>query len=175
MDKELNKEEYMDITPYYEEKECEDVLYNEQNYEESHNETPDYVDRASSLVDNISSLTQSMSMVVDKAQNLASVYSQCVEMNAKTQQVNAWSQTQIANTIAKYKVCEDFLTKSFGERNGALQKHYDILDEAVNKGDREMIIAALQNISSIVTTSPLQDLQKFTELFNDPDQALLDF
>ena len=67
------------------------------------------------------------------------------------------------------------LEKTFGERDKALSKHYDLLDNAINSNDREMILVALHGISSIVTKSPLDDFEKFVELYNDTSQPLLDF
>lgn len=49
------------------------------------------------------------------------------------------------------------------------------MDKAMESGDRELILASLQGISSIVTKSPLDELEKFAELFNNPDVPLLDF
>ena len=49
------------------------------------------------------------------------------------------------------------------------------LDKAVASNDRDLILASLQGISSIVTKSPLDDFEKFVELYNDPSQELLDF
>lgn len=93
----------------------------------------------------------------------------------KTKQVQAWGQVEIAKTVAKFKTAQDFMEKTFGERDKALAKHYDLLDDAVKSNDREMILAALHGISSIVTKSPLDDFDKFVELYNDTSQPLLDF
>ncbi|MGN0069099.1 MAG: hypothetical protein ACI350_05165 [Prevotella sp.] len=49
------------------------------------------------------------------------------------------------------------------------------MDNAMVSGYREMILAALQGISNIVIKSPLDDLEKFVEIYNNPDHALLDF
>ena len=68
-----------------------------------------------------------------------------------------------------------YLEGTFGERDKALVKHYDLLDKAVDSNDRDLILASLQGISSIVTKSPLDDFEKFVELYNDPSQELLDF
>ena len=108
-------------------------------------------------------------------QNVTGLYSQCCEIKAKTEQVKAWSEVKITETIAKYKSCQDFLSFTFGERDKALSKHYDLLDKAVETGDKDLIIAALSGISGIVTSSPLSDFDKFVELYQDTNQPLLDF
>lgn len=82
---------------------------------------------------------------------------------------------KLAGIVAKYKTAEKFITSSFSERNDALKNNYAVLDDAVRKGDKELIISAMANISGIVTTSPLKDLEKLCESFNDSLDGLLDF
>ena len=103
------------------------------------------------------------------------MYNQAREIEAKTEQMRYWSDVKSTEITAKYKSCQDFLEKSFGERETALDKHYKLLDDAIEKGDRELIIHALHGISGIVTTSPLSDFEKFVELYNDTSKPLLDF
>lgn len=133
------------------------------------------MDRCEGLLEQVQDISGQMLAVADSAQNIANLYTQCQAFKARTEQINAWSNVQMANTIAKYKVCQQFLESTFGERNGALQKHYELMDKAIESGDRELILASLQGISNIVTKSPLDDLEQFYEVFNNPDLPLLDF
>ncbi len=126
-------------------------------------------------VESISCMVDSIGNTLDTAANIANMYKECVLAEEKTKQVQAWGQVEMAKTIAKFKTAQDFLEKTFGERDKALSKHYDLLDDAVKSNDREMILAALHGISSIVTKSPLDDFEKFVELYNDTSQPLLDF
>ena len=133
------------------------------------------MDRCEGLLGQVQDIQGQMLAVADTAQNIANLYTQCQAFIARTEQVKAWSNVQMANTIAKYKVCQQFLESTFGERNGALQRHYALMDKAMESRDHELILASLQGISSIVTKSPLDELEKFAELFNNPDVPLLDF
>ena len=133
------------------------------------------MDRCEGLLGQVQDIQGQMLAVADTAQNIANLYPQCQAFIASTEQVKAWSNVQMAKTIAKYRVCQRFLESTFGERNGALQRHYALMDKAMESGDRELILASLQGISSIVTKSPLDELEKFAELFNNPDVPLLDF
>ena len=108
-------------------------------------------------------------------QNAGNLYKQCCEIKAKTAQVQAWSEVKIAETVAKYKSCQEFLSYTFGERDKALSKHYEILDKAMENDDKELIVASLRGISGIVTSSPLSDFDKFVKLYEDTTQPLLDF
>ena len=125
--------------------------------------------------ESISDMADSIGRTLDSATNIANLYKECVLAEEKTKQVQAWGQVEIAKTVAKFKTAQDFMVKTFGERDKALTKHYDLLDDAVKSNDREMILAALRGISSIVTKSPLDDFDKFVELYNDTSQPLLDF
>lgn len=126
-------------------------------------------------VESISSMVDSIGNTLDQATNIANMYRECVLAEERTKQVQAWGQVEMARTVAKFKTAQDFLEKTFGERDKALSKHYDLLDNAVKSNDRGLILAALQSISSIVTKSPLDDFEKFVELYNDTSQPLLDF
>ena len=112
---------------------------------------------------------------IDAAQNIAGMFTECMLAQERTKQMQEWGKVEIANTIAKFKTAQSFLEGTFGERDKALVKHYDLLDKAVASNDRDLILASLQGISSIVTKSPLDDFEKFVELYNDPSQELLDF
>ena len=103
------------------------------------------------------------------------LYSECVNIREKSKQMKVWGDVKIAQTVAKYNSCRDYLERSFGERDKALGKHYSLLDDAVKSGDKELILAALQGISSIVTSSPLENFDEFVKLYQDESQPLLDF
>lgn len=123
----------------------------------------------------ISEMANSIGNSLDSAVNIANMYKECVLAEERTKQMQVWGQVEIAKTVAKFKTAQDFMEKTFGERDKALSKHYDLLDDAIKSNDRDMILAALHGISSIVTKSPLDDFEKFVELYNDTSQPLLDF
>lgn len=114
-------------------------------------------------------------MLMDKAQNLAGMYHECMALEAQTQQVKTWGDVKMTEIIAKFKSTQDFLQKNFGQRDRALNKIYGQLDRAVESNDREMIIEALHGISSIVTKSPLEDFDKFVAMYNDTSKPIFDF
>ena len=120
-------------------------------------------------------MANSIGSSLDSAANSANMYKECVLAEERTKQMQVWGQVEIAKTVAKFKTAQDFMEKTFGERDKALSKHYDLLDDAIKSNDRDMILAALHGISSIVTKSPLDDFEKFVELYNDTSQPLLDF
>lgn len=124
-----------------------------------------------SLGDKIQFAQQFVSDGKDIVKNIENIYS----MRERTKQIEAMTNVQLSNIIAKYQTCHEFITKTFSERSDALQKNYAVLDKAVQANDRAMIIASLQSISGIVTTSPLKDLKYLAENFDDSIDHYLDF
>lgn len=134
-----------------------------------------YGNDAVSFLQQVNDTTDKLTQGLTLAQNVGSMYNDMLQLHEKRKTVEAISQVKLANTVAKYKVAQQFITESFGERNSALQQDYKVLDDAIAKGDREMIIAAMSKIGDIVTSSPLAELQELLVRFDDPDDSLLDF
>lgn len=116
-------------------------------------------------------VTQALNLM----QSAVDLYSQCKMVEEKTEQIRMWSEVKIAETVAKYRSCQEFLNYTFGERDKALSKHYDLLDKAVEDDNKELIVEALHGISGIVTASPLTKFEEFVKLYEDTSQPLLDF
>lgn len=131
--------------------------------------------RVSDAIQQINSNANQVVTVLGSVKDIAEFYTQCQMINSKNRQLEAMTQVMLANTVAKFKLSEQFLTLSFGERHVALQHYYDIMDKAIAEDNQDLIIAAMNSISSIVTSSPLSDLEKFLRRFNDPSDSLLDF
>lgn len=106
---------------------------------------------------------------------IAGCYAVCRQSIERTKQIRMMTDVQMANITAKYKSFELLLNKVFGEREKALDVHYRTLDKAIESNDRELIVAAIQGISSIVTKTPLEDLERLAQLYNDSSAPLLDF
>lgn len=161
----MNKNNYYDDTVYdnYE-------LYDEVSGENC--TSPSKIESGIALVDSVNNFMQSNQETMNMAKD---IWNQSKQIELQAKQIDTWGNVQIAKTIAKFKTCQDFLERSFGERSGALNKNYEVLDNAVATGDREQILAVLKSISSIVTSSPLDDFEKFSELYDDESQPLLDF
>ena len=165
--------------------EYEDDMY--QDVEDADNPIYDYDDQSietesSQPAEGRSNFMRDMALVqkqantsLSLAKNIGGLYSDCVKLREHRKEVEALTQVKLAGIVAKYKTAEKFITSSFSERNGALQNYYAVLDDAVRKGDRDLIISAMANISGIVTTSPLKDLEKLCESFDDSLDNLLDF
>lgn len=87
-----------------------------------------------------------------------------VEQNIAT--IKAATDIKLAQITSKYNLCRAMLEQTFRERSQGLNAHYAILDKAIAAGDRELVIHALQGISSIVVSNPID---KFSEMVKNWD------
>ena len=88
----------------------------------------------------------------------------------------AFPKERIAEMTMRYQLCRDVLSQVFSERQTALNAHYATLDKALGANDRELIIASLKGISSIVETNPLESFKEFTKVLDNKEETLyLDF
>lgn len=73
-------------------------------------------------------------------------------------------------------LAKDLIARTFGERAIALNRHYQVLDKALAENDKQLMISALQGISSIVVANPLESVAKILHSLTSKDEPLrLDF
>ena len=129
--------------------------------------------------ENILTLVRQNTEIINRGFDLASqitdVYSESQRLNAQVAITQEMSKVQMAKIAAKYMATRDVIEHTFAERGTALSKFYHALDHAIESDNQELILAAMHNISSIVTTSPLEDIQSFCARYNDTSQQLLDW
>lgn len=164
---EMTDEENQEMVPYENEMPAEEF--------DDYEELPQDGGQAADMMQQVMLFTDKAQALMDIGQNVADVYAKCTQLHEHRKEVEAMTQMELAKTIAKYKATEQFMTETFSERREALHQDYKVLDDAIAKGDREMIIAAMSKIGDIVTTSPLADLEALSKRFDDPDDSLLDF
>lgn len=104
------------------------------------------------------------SMANDLALKALDVYQTSLQVEQNIAAIRAASDVQLAQITSKFEFCKSALDHVFQDRHSALSAHYCVLGDAMKTNDREMIIAALHGISSIVVSSPLSD---FKEIVNN--------
>lgn len=111
--------------------------------------------------------------LADKCVDIWEMNSQCLN---EIKKLEIQSKERIAEMTMRYQLCRDVLSQVFSERQTALNAHYATLDKALGANDRELIIASLKGISSIVETNPLESFKEFTKVLDNKDETLyLDF
>ena len=126
-------------------------------------------------IEQVNRLTQSGNEMLSTFERIMSVRRDCKMMSEKTEQIRLINQERIIKTLAQFKQNQELIERIFGERDRALSKYYQTLDAALLSNDRELIIASMQEISKVVTTSPLAEIERLSKIYDDTSQPLLDF
>ena len=105
--------------------------------------------------------------------SLIDIYKMNAEYNADIKKLEIQSRERIAEMTMRYQLCRDALTALFAERQTGLNAHYATLDRALQTNDRELIIASLRGISSIIEKNPLESFHEFVKVLDNKDETLL--
>lgn len=101
-------------------------------------------------------------------------YSKMVEQNIA--QIQGATAIELAKISAKFQNQQTALMGIFGQRQQGLSGQFEVLEKAMKENDRELIIESLRGISTIVTSSPLEDFEKLAQAWEDKSKPLeLDF
>ena len=124
----------------------------------------------------VKELSSALSTHKDLADKAVEVWRMNAQCQNDIKKLEVYSQIRIHEITAKYQLCRDVLSNIFAERQTALNAHYATLDQAMQSDDRELIIASLKGISSIVEKNPLESFKEFSRVFDNKDETLcLDF
>lgn len=64
----------------------------------------------------------------------------------------------------KYDLYQDIFTRIFEERAAAISKSFEVIDQGLKNGDRDLINMGLHSLSKVVSTSPFADVQQLSHL-----------
>jgi hypothetical protein len=73
-------------------------------------------------------------------------------------------EVMIREITGKYNFYEFFFSKVFSEREAAIKKDFQIIDEGMRKNNRELIDAGVTGLSQVVASSPFTDVEKIRRL-----------
>lgn len=121
-----------------------------------------------------------LSSQLSQHKELASKYMDIWQMNsqckAEIRKLELQNSMMVKEMTERYQLCRDVLSNVFAERQTALNAHYATLDKALKSDDKELIIASLRGISSIVEKNPLESFKEFAKVLDNKDETLyLDF
>lgn len=90
--------------------------------------------------------------------------------------IESHNKNEINRITKKYELAKDALQFIFGQRQTALNRHYETLDIGLKTDDREMIMTSLRGISTMISQNPLESFAEFCEVWDNKDETLyLDF
>jgi hypothetical protein len=73
-------------------------------------------------------------------------------------------EVMLAEITAKYSFYEFLFSKIFAERQDAIKKDFEIIDEGMRRNDRDLIAAGVDALSRLVVSNPIADIDKLHRL-----------
>ena len=96
---------------------------------------------------------------------------ECKKESEKTRRTSkkydSIKEVMIQEITGKYSFYEFLFSKIFSEREEALKKDFQIIDEGMKRNDRELIATGVSGLSQLVTSSPFTDLDKLRRLLGN--------
>lgn len=120
----------------------------------------------------VQSTTTVCNNILCTANNLINIYGISKRVEQNIAQLECATNVQLANISARFQLQQQALQGIFGQRQQGLSKQFDVLDKAMQQGDRELIIESLRGISTIVTSSPLEDFEKLCNAWENNAEPL---
>jgi len=80
------------------------------------------------------------------------------EQETKQVEINAKRDVALAQINATTACIKEYLDKTFDERSAIFAKQFACVDEALRKGDNEMLALSLNSINSLAASSPFKNL-----------------
>lgn len=80
--------------------------------------------------------------------------------------IEATRDVLIAEMQMRHSLIHEALGAVFAERRDALDRHFEIIERGMEREDRELVVAGLNGVANIVTSSPFADLDKLGRLLD---------
>jgi hypothetical protein len=72
----------------------------------------------------------------------------------------------LAEITNRYQLYHTVFDRVFDERKEAIDRHFDIIDRGIAAGDKQLILAGLEGLSRIVSSSPFANIQELKSFWN---------
>ena len=77
---------------------------------------------------------------------------------------DAMKEVMIQEITEKYSFYEFLFSKIFAERQEAIKKDFQIIDEGMKRNDRDLISTGISGLSQLVASSPIADMDKLRRM-----------
>lgn len=104
---------------------------------------------------------------------ICEAYKESKRINANIKMLRMQTMAEVMMHAKEIELKRDIITKVYGERAVVLRKHYEVLERGLQKNDRELILASLQGISSIIVSNPLEQIAEYTKMLTSKNSKLL--
>lgn len=104
---------------------------------------------------------------VDQVMNIIPAISEAYAESKRTEIEIARLQCQrdvlIADIKQRYALYENIFQHIFEERSVAIAKYFEVIDKGISENNDTLISQGLQNLSSVVTSSPFMCFSEFSQ------------
>ena len=80
---------------------------------------------------------------------------------------DSMKELMITEITGKYNFYEFLFSKIFAERQDAIRKDFEIIDEGMKRNDRELIATGVAGLSQVVASSPVADMDKLRRMLGN--------
>ena len=93
---------------------------------------------------------------------------ECQKESEKTRRqikkYDSMKEVMIQEITGKYAFYEFFFSKIFTERQEAIKKDFEIIDQGMKQNNRDMIATGVSGLSQLVASSPFTDMEKLRRM-----------
>ena len=117
-----------------------------------------------------------MSKILEKAgpippEEIPRLFEMLLECNRESEMTKreikkfeSMKEVMISEITGKYNFYEFFFSKIFAEREAAIRKDFQIIDEGMRRNSRELINTGVSGLSQVVAASPFTDVDKLRRM-----------
>jgi len=102
--------------------------------------------------------------VLEFFRKLTEAYSEAQATAREIAKIEAQKEIVYMEITRRYDLYHTIFNQLFDERKRAIQKSFDIIDDGLKKGDKELIGMGLKGLSEIVSASPFANLRELSNL-----------
>ena len=77
---------------------------------------------------------------------------------------DSMKEVMIQEITGKYSFYEFLFTKIFAERQEAMKKDFEIINEGMRRNDRNLIATGVNGLSQLLSSSPIADMEKIRRM-----------
>lgn len=93
----------------------------------------------------------------------------------KREAIKAYKDIKVAKHEKEANFLKDYLNHTFQERKYHIDSMFERLDQGIESGNMELVNMAMQSITAVVKSSPLQEADKVIAAMNDSNVEKIEF
>lgn len=102
--------------------------------------------------------------VLNLFHKLTDAYSESQNTKRDLAKIQAQKEVMILEIEKKYDLYHHVFDRIFTERGVAITKSFEIIDQGLSSGDKDLISMGLQSLSKIVSSSPFANFQQLSNM-----------